>query len=121
MNRPMLALGLLLIVAVFATATAPPLTGVTTISSGGESAPELLATSLGLKNAVHDLAMTTNSTSQAVTLASNEPDTSYGVSCIPNWNTTVWVTSKQTTQYTLNYATAPTGATMDCVLYRTAP
>jgi hypothetical protein len=35
-----------------------------------------------------------------------EPDANYGVMVTPNWNTTVWITRKATTGFTMNFGTA---------------
>jgi hypothetical protein len=39
----------------------------------------------------------------------NEPDVNYAVLAAPSWNTTVWVTAKATTGFTLNFGTAAPG------------
>ncbi len=59
------------------------------------------------------------STSLQVTLPVPEPDTNYGVLVVPQWNTTVWVTNKTTTGFTINFGTAPTtDNALDWFVYR---
>jgi len=59
------------------------------------------------------LPVTNGATTKTYTLPLAEQDTSYGVHVIPNWNTTVWVTGKTTTQCTINFGTAA-GASAFC-------
>lgn len=48
-----------------------------------------------------------------------EPDTSYGVHATPSWNTSVWLTGRTVTQFTLNFgAAAPANATVDYTVFR---
>lgn len=48
-----------------------------------------------------------------------EPDATYGVNVTPNWLTTVQVTAKATSGFTINFGTpAPAGATVDWFLVR---
>lgn len=65
------------------------------------------------------LAVTAAATTLTVTLSPAEFDIEYGVSAMPNWGTTVWVTSKQLGQFTLNFGTAaPGSATVDVATFR---
>lgn len=64
--------------------------------------------------------VTSTHTTVAVTFGQPEVDTAYGVAACPNWGTTVWVTSKATTGFTLNFGTAaPASASVDFTTYRT--
>lgn len=48
-----------------------------------------------------------------------ESDTSYQIVATPSWNTTVWITNKTTTGFTLNFGTAaPASQTCAWLLYR---
>lgn len=63
--------------------------------------------------------VTAAATSVAITFPREEPDTDYGVSVTPNWNTTVWVSNKTTTGCTINFGTAAgAGATIDLITFR---
>jgi len=65
-------------------------------------------------------AVTLAATTLTVTFPRAEQDTAYGVSCCPNWLTTVAVTSKSTTGLTVTFGTgAPANATCDIATYRT--
>lgn len=65
------------------------------------------------------LAVTLAATTTAVTFARTEPDTSYGVQATPSWGTTVWVTNRTTTGFTLNFGTgAPANAVVDVLTFR---
>lgn len=55
-------------------------------------------------------AVTTGSTSVAITFARQESDIDYGVVVTPSWATTVYVTNKATTGFTANFGTAPSGS-----------
>ncbi|MHB9023946.1 MAG: hypothetical protein ACYC7E_07170 [Armatimonadota bacterium] len=64
-------------------------------------------------------AVTQGATTYAVTFAVAEPDATYAVSVTPTWNTTVWVTNKATTGFTVNFGTAaPSGAKCDWIIIR---
>jgi hypothetical protein len=54
-----------------------------------------------------------------VTFTIREPDTDYGVSVMPSWDTTVYVTDKLTTGFTARFGSA-SGATdtLDYSIYR---
>lgn len=48
-----------------------------------------------------------------------EPDTNYAVIVTPAWNTTVWVTNKATSGFTVNFGTAPgSNSTLDWFIVR---
>jgi hypothetical protein len=54
-----------------------------------------------------------------ITLPYPEPDTNYGVLVSPTWNTTVWITSKTTTSFTVQFSSStPIGAKIDWLVYR---
>ena len=54
-----------------------------------------------------------------VPLPKTEPDALYGVLVTPSWLTTVRVTGKTTTQFTVDFGTAaPAGATIDFAVIR---
>jgi len=66
-----------------------------------------------------NVTVASGSTSLAITLPKSEPDTSYGVIVTPQWNTTVWITNKTTTGFTINFGTAPsTNSALDWFVYR---
>jgi hypothetical protein len=63
--------------------------------------------------------VTSGASSVTITFGTAEPDTDYAVFVTPNWNTSVWVTGKTTTQFVVNFGTvAPTGATIDVAVCR---
>jgi len=58
----------------------------------------------------NNVAVAAGATSLAVTLSTTLPNTNYAVYVTPQWNTSVWVTGKTTTGFTINFGTAaPTG------------
>jgi hypothetical protein len=61
--------------------------------------------SIGINTAVSAAA-----TSLSVTFATPEPNAAYAVSITPFWNTTYWLTVKTATGFTINFGTAPSGA-----------
>lgn len=66
-----------------------------------------------------NLTVPDTSTSLVVTLSPAEFDDNYGVIATPSWDTTVWVTGKQTGQVTLNFGTAASGAqSVDVATFR---
>lgn len=65
------------------------------------------------------LTVTAAATTHAVTLPRTEPDANYGVTVTPSWGTTVFVTGKTTTGFTVNFGTAaPSGASFDFITFR---
>lgn len=63
--------------------------------------------------------VTAAATSVVVTFPRQEPDTDYGVSVTPSWNTTVWTSNKTTTGCTIHFGTAAgAGATIDLLTFR---
>jgi hypothetical protein len=51
--------------------------------------------------------------------SSEEPDDNYAVVATPNWNTTIWISDKETTGFTVNFGTAaPPGAVLQWLLFR---
>lgn len=72
-------------------------------------------------NAVNT-AVTLAATTKAITFSpSPEINTSYGVVATPNWSTTVFITLKLTTGFTVNFGTgAPANATVDYIVFRSA-
>jgi len=67
----------------------------------------------------NNVAVAAGATSLAVTLSQTLPSTNYAVYVTPQWNTSVWVTSKTTTGFTINFGTAaPTGGSaLDWVIF----
>ncbi len=64
-------------------------------------------------------AITLAAANQNIPLNFAERDTAYGVNVTPNWGTTVYVTAKTTTQFTVNFGTvAPANATIDWHVFR---
>jgi hypothetical protein len=63
--------------------------------------------------------VTLAATTKAITFPRSEPDTSYGVVATPSWGTTVWVTNRAKTGFTLNFGTgAPANALVDWLTFR---
>jgi len=73
-----------------------------------------------IKNSGVNVAVAEGATSLAVTLPVTEADTNYGVLVTPHWNTTVSVTGKTTTGFTINFGTAAPvgGSSLDWMLFR---
>ena len=67
----------------------------------------------------NNVAVAAGATSLAVTLSQTLPSTNYAVYVTPQWNTSVWVTGKTTTGFTINFGTAaPTGGSaLDWVIF----
>ena len=67
----------------------------------------------------NNIAVAAGATSLAVTLSTTLPNTNYAVYVTPQWNTSVWVTGKTTTGFTINFVTAaPTGGSyVDWVIF----
>lgn len=65
-------------------------------------------------------AVTAGATTLAVTLPKTESGSDYGVVATPGWATTVWVTGKSTTSFTLNFGSAAPGggSTVDYFTFR---
>jgi len=78
-------------------------------------------TSANLQNFLrgNNVAVAAGATSLAVTLSQTLPSTNYAVYVTPQWNTTVWITGKTTTGFTINFGTAaPTGGSyVDWVIF----
>jgi hypothetical protein len=54
-----------------------------------------------------------------IQLSRTQEDANYGVSVLPNWSTTVYVTMKNTTHFTINFGTpAGESAKIDWFIYR---
>ena len=74
-----------------------------------------------LQNALkgNNVAVAAGATSLAVSLPTTLPNTNYAVYVTPQWNTSVWVTGKTTTGFTINFGTAaPTGGSyVDWVIF----
>lgn len=69
-------------------------------------------------NAIN-LPVTAALTTLAITFAQQESDLTYGVAVTPNWGTTLWVTAKAVTGFTLNFGTAaPANAALDYTTFR---
>jgi len=67
----------------------------------------------------NNVAVAAGATSLAVTLSGALPSTNYAVYVTPQWNTSVWVTGKTATGFTINFGTAaPTGGSyVDWVIF----
>ena len=67
----------------------------------------------------NNVAVAAAATSLAVTLSQTLPNTNYAVYVTPQWNTSVWITGKTTTGFTINFGTAaPTGGSaLDWVIF----
>jgi len=67
----------------------------------------------------NNVAVAAGATSLAVTLSLTLPTTNYAVYVTPQWNTSVWITGKTTTGFTINFGTAaPTGGSaLDWVIF----
>jgi hypothetical protein len=64
-------------------------------------------------------AVTLAATTKAVTFLRTEPNALYGVVATPSWGTTVWVTNRTTTGFTLHFGTgAPANALVDWLTFR---
>jgi hypothetical protein len=67
------------------------------------------------------VAVTAAAVAKAIAFADGkkEADANYGVLATPSWGTTVWVTAKAKTGFTLNFGTAaPANATVDYAVLR---
>jgi hypothetical protein len=65
-----------------------------------------------------NVAVSASATTLAVT-GLTQYDTKYSVGVSPAWNTTYWITGKSTTGFTINFGTAPSGAsTLDWLIKR---
>jgi len=67
----------------------------------------------------NNVAVAAGATSLAVTLPTTLQNTNYAVYVTPQWNTSVWITGKTTTGFTINFGTAaPTGGSaLDWVVF----
>ena len=67
----------------------------------------------------NNVAVAAGATSLAVSLSLTLPNTNYAVYVTPQWNTSVWITGKTTTGFTINFGTAaPTGGSyVDWVIF----
>jgi len=95
------------------------------VSAAGQINPSLGAfpniTNAMLQNYLkgNNVAVAAGATSLAVSLPLTLPNTNYAVYVTPQWNTSVWVTGKTTTGFTINFGTAaPTGGSaLDWVIF----
>jgi len=72
-----------------------------------------------LKNKGINVSVPSGSSSLDISLPVEEPDAEYGVVVTPHWDTTVWVTNKTTTGFTVNFGTAPSSdSSLDWLLFR---
>lgn len=71
-----------------------------------------------LSNVGVNVSIPQGGTSQAITLPIEQPDTNYAVLVTATWNTSTWVTSKTTTNFVVNYDSAPAKAYIDYFVYR---
>ncbi len=59
-------------------------------------------------------------TAQTIQLLDTMSTVNYGVSVMPNWNTTVWVSLKGASAFNVNFGTAaPANATIDVAVWAT--
>jgi len=67
----------------------------------------------------NNVAVAAGATSLAVSLSKTLSNTNYAVYVTPQWNTSVWITGKTTTGFTINFGTAaPTGGSyVDWVMF----
>ena len=67
----------------------------------------------------NNVAVAAGATSLAVSLPLTLPNTNYAVYVTPQWNTSVWITGKTATGFTINFGTAaPTGGSaLDWVIF----
>jgi len=67
----------------------------------------------------NNVSVAAGATSLAVSLPLTLPNTNYAVYVTPQWNTSVWITGKTTTGFTINFGTAaPTGGSaLDWVIF----
>ena len=99
-------------------ATATPLAGLH-VAAGGQRFDTAFVNGPGLQRAIN-VAVPQAANSITVTLPVAEPDTSYGVSVVPQWNTSVYVTSKTATTFVIGFGTAaPSGGSkLDWIVFR---
>jgi len=66
-----------------------------------------------------DVSVSNGASSHTVTLSRTQENAVYGVSVIPSWDTTVYITAKSTTQFTVTFGTnAGASDTLDWFIYR---
>jgi hypothetical protein len=64
-------------------------------------------------------AVITGASTTTITFGTAQPDTSYGILVLPNWNTSHWYSSKVVGSVVVNWGTiAPAGSTFDFIIYR---
>ena len=86
---------------------------------GGITIPNILNAMLSNYLRGNNIAVAAGATSLAVSLPVTLPNTNYAVYVTPQWNTSVWITGKTTTGFTINFGTAaPTGGSaLDWVIF----
>jgi len=97
----------------------PPIINVLQNGNPGAFIPSLQNYTLQNFLKGNNVAVAAGATSLAVTLSQTLPSTNYAVYVTPQWNTSVWVTGKTTTGFTINFGTAaPTGGSaLDWVIF----
>jgi len=92
---------------------------LSTISVNGGIIPNIISAIIQNNLKGNNVAVAAGATSLAVTLPVTLPSTNYAVYVTPQWNTSVWVTGKTTTGFTINFGTAaPTGGSaLDWVIF----
>jgi len=85
----------------------------------GGSIPNINSANLQNFYKGNNVSVAAGATSLAVTLSQALPSTNYAVYVTPQWNTSVWVTGKTKTGFTINFGTAaPTGGSaLDWVIF----
>ena len=78
------------------------------------------STSVNSKNLCGNVAIASGAVTQTVTFITPENDNTYRIVPSVTWNTTVWITNKTTTGFTLNFGAAPplAGFSVDWMLLR---
>jgi len=95
------------------------ISGSFTISLPGGTIPNINYANVQNYLKGNNVAVAAGATSLAVTLSLTLPNTNYAVYVTPQWNTSVWITGKTTTGFTINFGTAaPTGGSaLDWVIF----
>jgi len=89
------------------------------ISVNGTVIPNIFSANISNSFRGNNIAVAAGATSLAVSLSQTLPNTNYAVYVTPQWNTSVWITGKSTTGFTINFGTAaPTGGSaLDWVIF----
>ena len=89
------------------------------ICNGVNAYPNIFPVAIGNFLKGNNVSVAAGATSLAVTFPVTLPNTNYAVYVTPQWNTSVWITGKTTTGFTINFGTAaPTGGSaLDWVIF----